>query len=150
MIDTGAELRSGVLRNPFALVGGRVLLVVRTLPVWAWLLSIACCSFATDMVLGAAAKAPVVFSDELIYSQLARRAGDGLAGWIDVARSGYGLVYPLVLAPFWSNLTLPSAYEVTKVLNAVAFTSAVVPAFLLARRLLRPPWALLVAVAAAF
>lgn len=86
---------------------------------------------------------PTVFGDELIYWDAARSlaAGEGL----DVRDGGYGFgpLYPALLAPV--HALVPGAYEaytLAKWVNAVVFSLAAVPAYLLARRLVTGPWAL--------
>ena len=56
-----------------------------------------------------------------------------------------GVVYPIVLAPFYGGLDNVAAFTAAHAVNAVLFASAAIPAYLLARRLVSPGWALVVA-----
>jgi hypothetical protein len=91
---------------------------------------------------------PAVFTDELLFSELARSfaSGDGF-----VVR-GEHLFFPafvpsLLQAPAWLAGSTPLAYGIAKTINTVLMCSAALPAYWLARRLVRPTHALLVAVA---
>jgi hypothetical protein len=146
-ITTGSAPATSALRT----VSARLMLILRGLPPWAWLACIGFNAFLTGVILGRSLRAPIVFSDELIYSQLARRLADGRFGaWADVARSGYGITYPLLLAPLFSASHLPAAYAAAKIVNAAVFATAAVPAFLLARRILPVRWSMGVAVLTVF
>ncbi|HEX7256313.1 MAG TPA: hypothetical protein VF236_10335 [Gaiellaceae bacterium] len=84
---------------------------------------------------------PAVFTDELMFAELARSvaAGEGLAvRGVDFA---FPSVLPvLVQAPVWL-LDGTAAYGVAKALNAVLMCLAVFPAWALARMLVRPAYA---------
>ena len=59
---------------------------------------------------------------------------------------GYGFVYPVVIAPAYRLFSsVPDAYAAVKAINAVVMSLAAVPAYFLARRVLRPGLALVVA-----
>src|SRR5260221_8801269 len=143
----------GRIRAPSVLqsLSARLMLILRGLPPWAWLAAIGFNSFLTGVVLGRSVRAPIVFNDELIYATLSRRLADGGLGALsDIARSGYGITYPLIIAPLFSTAHLPAAYAATKTLNAAVFATAVVPAFLLARRILPVRWSMGVVVLTVF
>jgi hypothetical protein len=89
---------------------------------------------------------PAVFGDELLYSKLAQSiaAGHGL-----VLR-GEPVSFPaplaiLLEAPAWLFHATPTAYAVAKAMNVAVMSSAVFPAYCLARRLMRPSFAVLAA-----
>jgi hypothetical protein len=89
---------------------------------------------------------PAVFGDELLYSKLAQSlaAGDGFT------IRGETIFFPaplsiLAQAPAWLLDSTPAAYAAAKGLNTALMAAAVFPAYFLARRLLRPSYALLVA-----
>lgn len=94
-------------------------------------------------VLGQQLDVPTVFGDELIHWDASRSlaAGEGLR----VRDGGYGFApgYPVLLSPVHllgaNDLT---AYEWARLLDALVFALAAVPAYLLARRLLPPGWSL--------
>ena len=91
---------------------------------------------------------PAIFTDELMFSELARSlaAGDGLTV------RGESFLFPaflpaLVQAPVWL-LDGAAAYGAAKALNALLMCSAVFPAWALARLVVRPAYAFGVAAAA--
>ena len=94
-------------------------------------------------VLGQQIEVPTVFGDELIHWDASRSlaSGDGLR--VRDGGYGFGPVYPALLAPV--HLLAADdlgAYRWARLLNAVLFALAAVPAFFLARRLLQPGWSL--------
>ena len=104
------------------------------------------------LLLGRAATEPRVLGDELVYSGLAKGfALEGrplLRGELDLAHS---VLYPLLIAPahvFGADGA--RAFEATKAVNAVVVACAAVPAYLLARRVVTPLFALAVALLVAF
>jgi hypothetical protein len=92
---------------------------------------------------------PTVFNDELLYAKLSQSiaAGHGLA-----IRGEHFFfpapLAPLVQAPAWLLGSMTDAYAAAKLLNAAVMSAAVFPAYWLARRLVRPSFALLTAAAA--
>ena len=107
-------------------VGASALLAVGTLQVREW----------------------VVQTDEMLYVKLARHMGT-TGSPIPTLHGDHvgflGVVYPIALAPFYGGLDNVSAFTAAHALNAVLFASAAIPAYLLARRLVSPGWALVVA-----
>jgi hypothetical protein len=92
---------------------------------------------------------PTVFNDELLYAKLSQAiaAGHGLA----IRGEDFFFpapLAPLVQAPAWLFDSMTDAYAAAKVLNAVVMSTAVFPAYWLARRIVRPSFALLTAAAA--
>ena len=121
-----------------AVAGSPARSLVRAVPVWAWLTAIVAVSAVARLFFALRIDAPWIVVDELIYSELARglAAGDGFA-IRGVATHGYGLVYPLVIAPAYLLFdSLPHAYAAVKTINAVAMSLAALPAYFLARRVL--------------
>jgi hypothetical protein len=91
---------------------------------------------------------PAIFTDELLYSKLAQSiaAGEGLT------LRGQPFFFPaplapLVQAPVWIPESVPTGYALAKAMNAALMASAAFPAYWLARQVVRPPWALVVAAA---
>jgi len=89
---------------------------------------------------------PAVFTDELLFSELARSiaSGDGF-----VVRD-QPLFFPafvpaLLQAPAWLAGSTPLAYALVKGLNTLLMCSAALPAYWLGRQLVRPAYALIVA-----
>jgi hypothetical protein len=89
-----------------------------------------------------------VFNDELLYTKLSQSlaAGHGLS-----IRGEHfyfpSPLAPLVQAPVWLLHSMPQAYAAAKLLNAAVMSAAVFPAYWLARRVVRPTYALVVAAA---
>lgn len=99
------------------------------------------------VVLGEANHVPEVLGDELIYEGLAKgwalHAAPLLRGSLNV---GYSTLYPLVLAPaFRWAADGADALAAARVINAILMALTALPAFVLARRVVPPRWALGVA-----
>jgi hypothetical protein len=91
---------------------------------------------------------PTVFNDELLYSKLSQSiaAGHGLS------IRGQHFFFPAPLAPLaqspaWLFSSMTHAYAAAKLLNAAIMSAAVFPAYWLARRVVRPSYALITAAA---
>ena len=117
-------------------------------PAWAWLAGIVVVSAAVRVALARRMVAPWIMVDELIYSELAKSfAAHGRFLVRDEPSTGYGFVYPVLIAPAWGWFrAVPDAYAAAKAINAVVMSLAAVPAYLLARRLVAK-WLALVAAA---
>ena len=123
---------------------------LRRVPAWAWLAGIVLGSFALRAWLARGMVGPFIMVDELIYSELARSfaAGDGFAVR-DAPASGFSLVYPVLISPAYAAFdALPDAYAAVKTINTLLMSLAAIPAYLLARRVLAQPLALVAAVLA--
>jgi hypothetical protein len=112
-----------------------------------WLAAIVVCSALFRIVLARRMVAPWIMVDELIYSELAKSfAHHGRFLVRDVASTGYGFVYPVLIAPaFRLFASVPQAYTAAKAIDSVLMSLAAVPAYLLARRVVRPSLALVAA-----
>ena len=108
---------------------------------------------ALALVLGAAAirawialkiQVPVIMTDELIYRELA--ASFARTGRFAVREESIGLysLYPVLIAPFWRIGSIATSYDMSKVLNVIAMTSASLLLFVWARKLVRARYALAV------
>jgi hypothetical protein len=90
---------------------------------------------------------PTIFSDELELTQISR----AIAETGEPARRGdpYGFssLVPWLTAPFWWLDPVATAYETIKTVQAFVMAAAVLPAYLLARRVLTVPWAYFAAIA---
>jgi hypothetical protein len=116
-------------------------------PSWAWLTAIVVVSTTFRAVLARDIVAPFIFVDEVIWSEIARGIADAgeplLRGEPD---PGYSIVYPLLISPVYALFeNLPEAYAGVKTLNSLLMSLAAVPAFFLARRVVRDGFALLAA-----
>jgi len=92
---------------------------------------------------------PTVFNDELLYAKLSQAiaAGHGL----EIRGEHFFFpapLAPLVQAPAWLLGSMTDAYTAAKLLNAAVMSTAVFPAYWLARRIVRPSFAVLTAAAA--
>jgi hypothetical protein len=83
----------------------------------------------------------VVMTDELLYAKLAGHIAD-TGSPLPVLHGEHvgflGVVYPILLAPFYGTLDPVAAFEAAHILNAVLFASAAIPVYLLVRRLPLP------------
>jgi len=109
-------------------------------PVWVGLCGVVVVSAAVRIVLVGRSPAPWIMVDELIYSELGKSvASDGRFLVRGVPSTGYGFVYPLLIAPaFRAFGPVPDAYAAAKVINAVVMSTVAIPSYFLARRLLAP------------
>jgi len=83
---------------------------------------------------------------ELVYSDTARSVAAGAGFTVHGVHAGYGYVYPLFLSlPYAVTSHVSDAYDWARVVNAFLMCSAVFPAYLLARRVVRPAAALVAA-----
>jgi hypothetical protein len=123
---------------------------LRAVPAWGWLAAIVALSFVLRAWLGRGMLAPFIMVDELIYAELARSIGESGERLVrDVPTTGYGIGYPLLIAPVYAVFeSLPDAYAAVKVVNSLLMSLAAVPAYLLARRVAGQWWALGAAVLA--
>ena len=120
------------------------------IPTWAWLAALVVGSTVVRAILARDLVAPFILVDELIWSELARGIADAgeplLRG---VPDPGYSIVYPLLISPVYVLFeSLTDAYEGVKTVNALLMSLAAVPAFFLARRVVREGAALLAALMA--
>jgi hypothetical protein len=90
---------------------------------------------------------PSIFTDELKWTQFARAIAHHGTASIRGEHAGFQTLYVYLLAPAWWIHDTATAYAVVKYLNVFAMTSAIFPAYLLARRFVSTPSALLVAAA---
>jgi hypothetical protein len=90
-------------------------------------------------------------TDELLYAKLAQHVGE-TGSPLPVLHGEHvgflGVVYPILLAPFYGSLDPAAAFDAGHAVNAVLFASAAIPVFLLGRRILPPECALVVALLA--
>jgi hypothetical protein len=104
---------------------------------------------ATLLAIGTSrVKEWVVMTDELLYAKLAAHvasSGSPIPTLHGEHVGFLGVVYPILLAPFYATLDPVGAFDAAHVVNAVLFASAAIPVFLLARRLVPTECALAVA-----
>ena len=115
----------------------------RSVDYWIFLTVAIAASIVIRLLINTKFEAPTILTDELTYSQLARDIADGNLS----LGNGYGIVYPLLLAPSWLfNTYGTDAYTWMKATNAVLVSLTAIPVFLWARRMMQPRYALLAAV----
>jgi hypothetical protein len=86
--------------------------------------------------------APWIMGDELHYSELARSFASNGVMRLREDPSTLRSLYPVLISPAWLANSVGTAYTLAKVINVLLMTSAAVPFFLWARRLVRPTLAL--------
>ena len=87
-------------------------------------------------------RTPTNFADEFIYGRLAINVADGEGMTIQGLPSAFHTIYPYLIAPAWKLLSGTAAYRAALLINAVAMTFTVVPAYVLARAVAPRRWAL--------
>jgi glycosyltransferase involved in cell wall biosynthesis len=116
---------------------------LRSRPAWAWLAGLYVVAVAVQLALGLRVVSPWIMVDELVYSDMARSFADTGHSLIRGVHANYGFVYPLLLSPAYKLFgSTIDAYQWARVLNALAMCSVVFPTYLLARRVVRPGFAL--------
>ena len=123
---------------------------LRSVPAWAWLLSIVTLSFAVRAWLARGMLGPFIMVDELIYSELAKSFASDLGFAVrGVPVRGFGAVYPVLIAPAYALLDrIPDVYAAVKTINSLVMSLAAVPAYLIAQRVVGKWSALLAALLA--
>ena len=114
---------------------------------WLWITVVVGLSFLVRAFAALWRPGPWILPDELIYVDLARSIADGHLPAVRGATSlGWGVVYPLIVAPAWMVLGNGlDAYRAALVVNSLVMSLAAVPAFLLARLVVERRASLLVA-----
>ncbi|MGI9659600.1 MAG: glycosyltransferase family 39 protein [Gaiellaceae bacterium] len=117
---------------------------VRRVPVWLGVVALVAASIVARYLLARRDPSPWIFIDEIIYSELGRSfASDFDFSIRGFSSNAYGFIYPAIIAPSYALFdSLPSAYGAVKATNAVVMSLTAVPVYLLARRLMRPGYAL--------
>lgn len=123
-----------------------------TLWVLAGLVAVATVAAAVHAVVAVRLAAPWIVPDELIYSEIAKSLASGsLPAIREESTLGYGVLYPMLVAPAWALFDDPArAHDVAKVVNAVVLSLTAFPVFFLARRYVTPPAAFAVSALAVF
>ena len=115
-------------------------------PLWAWLGSLYAVAVAVQLALALRVTSPWIMVDEIVYSDMARSFASTGHFLIRGVHANYGFVYPLLLSPVYAAIgPMSDVYRWSQAVNALALCSAVLPAYLLARRVVRPPAALVAA-----
>lgn len=90
---------------------------------------------------------PSIFSDEIDFTQISRAiAEDGVPSRRGEP-SGFGTLYTYLVAPAWWIDDTVQAWELAKLIGVLVMTSAMFPAYGLARFVASRPWALAAAIA---
>ena len=112
---------------------------------WLLLGGLVLASTVVHTLTTAGMEAPQILCDEFIHGGIAdsvARAGDYT--YRD-APLRFSLTYPLALAPAWLAASMDTTYELIKGINALLMSSAAVPLFLWARRIVSVGWAFVAA-----
>ena len=110
---------------------------------WAWLGALYVVAVTIQLALGLRVVSPWIMVDELVYSDMARSFANTGHFLIRGAHANYGPVYSLLLSPAYALFgSISDVYEWARLFNALAMCSVVFPAYLLARRVVRPGFAL--------
>jgi type II secretory pathway pseudopilin PulG len=91
---------------------------------------------------------PWLFTDELKLAQISRSISETGHPAQRGHPSSFQTLYAYVLAPFWRIGDVATAYAAIKYAGVVVMTSAMFPAYFLARMIVSRPWALFAAVGA--
>jgi hypothetical protein len=104
-------------------------------------------SFLLRSVLGWLRATPTFFADEYIYAELARSISETGRPLIrGVSASFPALLQPILTAPAWLVEDVETSFRLVQTIGALVMSLAVVPVFLLARRLeIKTPLALVLA-----
>jgi len=124
---------------------------VEALPAGLFVGAVVVASTALRFLFALNKPAPWIFTDSLVYSELAKSfAATGHFAVRDVpGRAGFGPVYPILLAPSYALFTdVPRAFTMMKATNCLVMSLAAVPTYLLARSLVGRWWALTAAMLA--
>ena len=89
---------------------------------------------------------PTIFTDELETTQISRAIADTGHAMRRGEPYGFTSLVPYLTAPFWWIHPVASAYETIKTVQAFVMAAAIFPAYLLARMVVTPGWALFAAV----
>ncbi len=114
---------------------------------WTWLALLISVSVVLRYIVAYAHPAPWILDDELLFIEAAKSIARPLTE-PSMGRTGPGLyfVYPALIAPAFAIFDqASSAYAAAKFINCILMSSAAVPAYLLARRVLTREFALVVA-----
>ncbi|MFL5980200.1 MAG: ArnT family glycosyltransferase [Gaiellaceae bacterium] len=113
------------------------------IPAWVWLAGIMAASFGGRLIAAAGRVAPYYLPDEYIYPSLARSIAEHGRPLIRGAGVHFpALLEPIVTAPVWLVTDDPiTAYRLTQGLHAIFISLAVIPAYLLCKKLALPRWA---------
>ncbi|HEY2074235.1 MAG TPA: glycosyltransferase family 4 protein, partial [Gaiellaceae bacterium] len=117
-----------------------------TLPIWAWLGALYAVAVTIQLALALRVTSPWIMVDEIVYSDMARSFAKTGHFLIRGVHGNYGFVYPLLLSPVYRAIgPMSDVHHWSQVVNALVICSAVVPAYLLARRVVRPGTAVVAA-----
>jgi hypothetical protein len=132
-----------VSRNGQVLVSDTGTSRLRAVPIWAWLAGLYAAAVVVQLTLALRVVSPWIMSDELVYSDMARGFADTGRFLVRGGHANYGFLYPLLISPAYRVFgSVTDAYDWARVVNALAICSVVFPVYLLARRVVRPGFAL--------
>ena len=135
MTSSTAEAERPAVPSPWS---GRLVAALPLLTVFAWLALV----YAWEAWL---VTTPVIFTDELLYAELARSLADTGHAAVRGAPHSVGSLAVAARAPAWLIADTESAYLVAKLIGVAAMTAAAFPTYALARLLTGPRPALFAA-----
>ncbi len=119
--------------------------LVHAVPTWAWLAGLVTASALVRYAFARRIEGPWIVVDEIVYSELAKSFASSGHFLIreQPAAGAFGVVYPVLISPAYLLFdSVPQAYAAVKAINSVVISLTVVPAYLLARTVLRTSLAL--------
>ncbi len=138
LVNASLVVRDGSVAGPGP--GSRLRLAG---PMWAWLGGLYAVAATIQLALALRVTSPWIMVDELVYSDMARSFAATGHFLIRGVHANYGFVYPLLLSPVYAAIgPMSDVYRWSQAVDALVICSAVLPAYLLARRVVRPPAAL--------
>jgi len=141
--SVGFASPDGLRPPPSAPHAGRLPRLPRALPMWGWLGALYALSVTVQLALGLRVPSPWIMVDEVVYSDMARSFASTGHFLIRGVHGDYGFVYPLLLSPAYAIFgPMSDVYQWARAIDALVMSSAVFPAYLLARRVVRPATAL--------
>ncbi|HET7567803.1 MAG TPA: glycosyltransferase family 39 protein, partial [Gaiellaceae bacterium] len=118
-------------------------------PMWLWLGGLYAVAATVLLWLGLRLPSPWIMVDELIYSDMARSFAATGHFLLRGESAGYAPLYPLLISPVYAAAgPVSHVYDWIRVVNGLLLPTAVFPAYLLARRVVKPPAAFVAAVLA--
>jgi glycosyltransferase involved in cell wall biosynthesis len=115
-------------------------------PIWLWLGGLYAVAAAVLLALGERLPSPWILVDELFYGDMARSFAATGHFLVRGGPAGHAALYPLLISPVYAAIgPVHDVYPWIKLVNALVMPSAVFPAYLLARRVVRQPAALVAA-----
>lgn len=108
------------------------------IPWWALVAGLVGVSTVGRAILALRDPAPWIFHDEIAYSELAKSFGytGDFAIRDTPGTGGFGVLYPVLISPAFALFdSVPTAYDVLRVINCLLVSLTAIPVYLIGRRL---------------